>query len=130
MLFSFEHAHFGTLAGSDETGADGGQIATTTNTDFHVSSDLFVQRPQNAQQTVVVGGVADGDADVVLAGEGLLVAAVFDKDVVALDEQDCQLRRRIAAGDLAEEIVGLAGDDAQEGNLAQFECEALALLLE
>ena len=46
---------------------------------------FHLQGVQGAEEAVVVGGVAHSDADVVLAGKGLLVAAILDEDVVALD---------------------------------------------
>lgn len=61
---------------------------------------------------MVVVAVADGDADVVAAVEGFFARAVFDEKGVLFEEADGEFAGGETGGNLAEEVIGLGGDDA------------------
>ena len=84
---------------------------------------------QGADQAAVVGAVAHGQADVAAAVEGLLAAAVFYQDVLLVEQAHGQLVRMEGRENFTQEVVGLRGDDAQEGDAFQFAAEGAALLL-
>lgn len=74
--------------------------------------------------------VTHGDAHVLLAVETTLARAVAHEDVVFLEHAQDKGLGREGRQNLHKEVVGLRGNDTQEGDGTQFGLEVVAFLNE
>ena len=83
-----------------------------------------------AYQGVVICLVPDGDADEFPTLKALFPAAILDQDGVVFQQETREGTGFHGRHYLAHEVVGLGGEDVQEGNAGEFLHEAVSFLHE
>lgn len=95
------------------------EVSSTADADIH-----SLQRFECFDKRVVVFLVAHSDAHIILVFQSVLIVAVLDKDIEIHEQAACEFLAGVFFSNLAEEIVGLTRDDAEERNVREARHEA------